>query len=333
MFNYPVLFRPLAAAFALSLLLTGCDSGSSPDKSWEVAVKGTYSAALSADSQLAIIGSITHGGSLWQAKRGERLFNWNHQQGDPSNIIACTFSPEGRFAFTADHQTMVLWSTDSGRALTYWTAPSEVTSVALTPEGRYALLGLADYSVVLFDVQHGGIKRSFYHSERVRSVAVSADGKLAISGSDDQSAKLWDLESGKQLQNWPHQEAVITVALSPDGSRAFTVAKYDRAVVWDTHSGKALGQLPLGGSAIKRGQAFTSASFSADSKRLLTGNSDRLVQLWDAGSLKELGRWQVPKRDLLKPTGASIAAVGFSASSPNEFYAVASNGFIHRLKR
>jgi WD40 repeat protein len=207
-----------------------------------------------------------------------------------------------------------------------------VLDIGLTPNGNYALLGLADHSAVLFDVKRGGIQRSFYHQDRVSSVALSADGKLAITGSQDQTAKLWDINSGKELFNWQHQDEVITVAISANGLHALSVAKYDKAVIWDTQTGKAVGELPLRATAIKRGQAFTSARFSPDAKLLLTGNSDRLVQLWDVAKLTELARWTVPKRDPWKPTSASIAALSFT-DTPNQFIVIASNGFTHRLSR
>lgn len=336
--HLPVQGRTLVKAlggFALAVLLgtiAGCDAGSAADKSWEVAVKGTYSASLSDDGRLATIGSIMHGGSLWQTERGERRFNWNHREGEYSNIIASGFSPDGRFALTADHQTMVLWSTESGKPLTFWTAPNEVHSLDLSASGNYALLGLGDFSVVLFDVKRGGIERSFYHENRVRSVALSDDGRLAVSGSDDQTAKLWDLQAGKALFTWQHDAEVLTVAISPRGGRALTVAKYDKAVVWDTATGKPVGELPLSSTAIKRGQAFVSAAFSADGRQLLTGNSDRLVQLWSVADMSLVAQWTVPKRDAWKPTGAAVVAVSFSVQD-KQYFAVASNGFLHRLRR
>ncbi len=318
---------------ALLFLLTACDGSKSPNKSWENAVKGTYSASLSQDGTLSIIGSITHGGSLWSTRNNERRFNWNHDAaGEPTNIIASGFSPNGLFALTADHQTMVLWDTTTGQAITFWAAPNEVMSVALTPDGNYALLGLGDYTAVLFDVKRGGIQRTFYHQGRVRSVALSADGQLAISGSEDRTAKLWDVTSGKELFSWDHEEEVVTVAIAANGKKALSVAKYDKAVIWDTTSGKALGNLPLTASSIKRGQTFTSARFSSNGALLLTGNSNRLVQLWDTLSLKELASWTVPKRDPWKPTSASIVAVSFSGKQ-GVYYAIASNGFTHQLKR
>ena len=314
------------------LLINGCSGGNAPENSWENAVKGNYSAALSDNGALSIIGSITHGGSLWNTAENERLYDWNHRQGEFSNIIASGFSPDGLFALTADHQTMVLWNTTDGSPVTFWTAPSEVHSIDLSPNGNYALLGLADHSAVLFDVKRGGIKRSFYHTGPVLSVDLSNDGKIAITGSQDRSAKLWNMTSGEILFNWEHKDDVITVAISADGKRALSVAKYDRAVIWDTETGKKIGALPLKASAIKRGQAFSSARFSMDGLQLLTGNADREVQLWDTNNMTEIAHWTVPKRDPWKPTSASILALSFSPS-PNEFFAIASNGFTHHLKK
>jgi WD40 repeat protein len=317
---------------AAAILVSSCDTSMSPDKSWENSVKGLYSAALSNDGKLSVMGSITHGGSLWSVTSNERKFDWNHKQGEYSNIIASGFSPDGLFALTADHQTLVLWATDTGNSLTYWTAPNEVLSVDLTPNAQYALLGLGDYSAVLFDVQRGGIKRSFYHQDRVRSVSLSTDGKLAITGSEDNTAKLWDVETGEKLYEWQHADEVVTVAMAPKGDKAFSVAKYDKAVLWNTKNGRSLGELPLRATAIKRGQAFTSAEFSYNGKFLLTGNSDRLIQLWSTETLKEIASWTVPKRDPWKPTSASIVALSFSHQAKT-YYAIASNGFTHRLKR
>jgi WD40 repeat protein len=325
LFNQRFLATPL-----LGLLLTACDSPP-PSQSWENALQGTYSAAISNDGKFALIGSIYHGGSLWHIRNNERLYNWNHKAGEATTIIASGFSPEGDFAMTADHQTMVLWDTRTGESITYWTAPNEVMSLDLSPNGNFALLGLEDYSAVLFDVKRGGIKRTLYHQDRVRSVALSADGKLALTGSEDGSARFWNIENGEQLFLWQHEEEVLTVALAPLGDKAFTMSKYDRASIWNTRSGELIGDLPLGVFALKRGQLYTTAEFSSDGRLLLTGNSEQLVQLWDVETLTLLSSWTVPKRDKWRPTSASIEALSFA--SDDEFYAVASDGFTHRLTR
>ena len=312
--------------------LSGCEQELKPSRSFEVATVGAQGAALSDDGSYAVIGSVHQGGSLWRVNDGERLYNWNHRQDQLASISNADFSPDGNWALTADSHTMVLWDMQDGSAFRFWTAPGEVLSVSLSMNGNYALLGLSDFSAVLFDVKRGGIRRTFRHQGRVRSVALSDDGRLALTGSEDYTAVLWDVASGKPLHSISHDDDVQLVALSPDGKRALSAAKYDKAVVWDTGSGQVIGNIPLSTEKVRRGVRFTTARFSANGRLLLTGLPDRVVQLWDSTSMKELGAWVLPKRDAWKPTGSSVLAVAF-AKQDNRYFAIASNGMVHQLDR
>lgn len=318
--------------FASIILLASCSQGIAPQSSIEVAARGAQSAAISDNGNYAIVGSVNHGGSLWRQKDGERLYDWNHKAGQLTTLIASDFSSDGQWAVTADVYTMVLWSMKDGSAYRYWNAPGEILSIALSTNGDFALLGLADHSAVLFDIKRGGIKRTFQHNNRVRSVDLSENGRLALTGSEDDRAILWDVVSGQQLQEIVHEDEVQMVAISPTGDLALTAAKYDKALLWDTRTGKAIGEVPLAAEKLNRGIRFTAARFSADGKYLLTGRPDQTVQLWDTRSLNLLQRWTLPKRNAWKPTSAAVLAVGFSERE-NSYIAVASNGFIHRLSR
>ncbi len=318
--------------FAATLLLCACRTDVAPGDSLELASQGAYSAALASDGQRAMIGAINQGGSLWDLSSNARTFDWNHAAGKFSTISSAAFSPTANFALSADAQTLVLWDAGNGTSLRYWATPDRVLGVDLGPDGQFALLALENFTAVLFDVRRGGVKRVFTHDDRVRSVALSDDGTLALSGSADQSARLWDVKSGKLLHTMQHSQEVRLVALAPQTDLAFSVSKYDKAVIWKTADGVAVGQLPLRTFALQRGLTFTAAVFSNDSQQLLTGTSDRVVQLWDTRSLQEVQRWTVPKRKAWKPTSAAILALAFGAK-PNEYHTVASNGFAYTLKR
>jgi WD40 repeat protein len=317
---------------ALSLLLAACTPGKAPQSSLEVAVKGLHSAAISDDGQYAAIGSIHHGGSLWRTRDGERLYNWNHREGELTTIFTADFSPDNKWAMTAGPHALVLWDMKEGKAVRYWTAPGEVLSIALSNDGNFALLGLSDHSAVLFDVIRGGVKRTFSHGNRVRSVAMSNDGRLAVTGSEDYTAALWDVASGKMLHKIQHEDDVQMVAISPDGKLAMSAAKYDKAVLWDTQSGALVGEIPLGKENLRRGMRFTAAKFSEDGRQLLTGRPDQIVQLWDTRSVKLIDSWTLPKRDAWKPTSSAVIAVAFGQNN-SQYHAGASNGMLHVLKR
>ncbi len=310
--------------------MNACDKPAGPARSLEVAARGLYSGAISDDGNYAIAGSIFHGGSLWRLNDNARIFNWNHDKDEPSTLIATDFSNNGKWALTATVNTLVLWDIETGEGVRYWAAPDEILDAKLGPDGRTALLGLANHTAVLFDIRRGGILQVFPHLNRVRSVDVSDDGKLALTGSEDYSAVLWDMETGKELRRVTHEDDVQLVRLSTDGKLALSAGKYDRALVWETGTGNIVGEVPLKAEHLKRGLRFTAARFSENNQYLLTGRPDQWVELWSISPpMTRVDRWKLPKRDAWKPTSAAVVDVAFANN--NTFQAIASNGFIHFL--
>ncbi len=325
----PASFLPAGLITAL-LFLGGCSRALAPVDSVEVASKGMHTAAIDEAAELTLVGSIYHGGSLWRLGDSERLFDWNHTQTDYSTFIAADFSDDGAWAVSAEAHTMVLWNTRNGEGSRYWTAPAEILDIELNQNASLALLGLSDHTAVAFDIQRGGIRQTFTHKNRVRSVDFSADGRLAISGSEDYTARVWDVRSGALLSTMQHEDDVQLVVLSDDAQLALSVSKYDTARLWNPASGELIAELPLRAEHLKRGLRFTTARFSKNNQLLLTGRADQIVQLWDVETMKEVGRWKLPKRDAWKPTSAAVLDVAFSERE-GIYYAAASNGFIHTL--
>ncbi len=74
-----------------------------------------------------------------------------------------------------------------------------IVSLALSPDGKYALSGTNDYTMRLWDVETGKTTQSFEgHSNWISSAAFSPDGRHALSGSD-RILRLWDIESGSEF--------------------------------------------------------------------------------------------------------------------------------------
>ncbi|MGB5324186.1 MAG: hypothetical protein WBN40_02015 [Pseudomonadales bacterium] len=322
-------FTHWLCALAIVSLVAAC-APPGPEQSQTMAVQGLYSATFSKDAKLAIVGSINHGGSLWNFPANERKFNWNHKQGEFSQIIASAFSPDNAFALTAKPQTMVLWDLQSGAAVSYWTAPSEILDVDLLPNGDLALLGLVDHSAALFDVKNGGVRQVFYHDARVNSVAYDSNTARVLSGSDDFSARLWSASTGTELRRWEHADEVQLVEFSPDGKLAFTMAKYDKAAVWDTETGQLVNRIPLFASALRRGQTYTAAAFSIDGAQLLTGTANREIQLWDVSSMQRIKRWRMPRRHPTSPSTAAVLALAFGPQG--NYLAITSDGMAYRMR-
>ena len=330
--QYPKPKRSVVA-LVLGIFLVGCSPGEPPIDGWEVASRGLYSASLSDDAKYLVVGSVMHGGSLWDLSSKERLYNWNHTKKGFSNLSSVDISADGRFAVTAEGSTLVLWSIIDGAPSGFWSAPGEIVDVALSSDGHYALLGLANYSAVYFDIKNGGVVRTLFHKGRVTSVDLSLDDRYALTGSEDNDAIIWDVESGEQLQVHHHDRPVQLVALSPDGSRAFSFAKYDGALIWNSETGETVFELPMTISERQFGAEYSGAKFSSrDPALILLGNNHRGVELWNYTQKVKKGSWEAQKKEVTQlASGAAILDLAFDGSAGG-FFAITSDGMVQQFK-
>ena len=135
-----------------------------------------------------------------------------------------------------------------------------MTTVAISPSGRYVAAGSLDKSVRIWDTQTATLVERTEgekgHKDSVYSVAFSPQGNHLVSGSLDKTIRMWKLSSQPGANGFPqngecirtftgHKDFVLSVALTPDGQWVMSGSK-DRGVqFWDPDSGDA--QLMLQG--------------------------------------------------------------------------------------
>lgn len=122
-----------------------------------------------------------------------------------------------------------LWDARSGQCKKIFGSesggPSDgVTSVALSPDGRYLAAASLDKVVRIWDTESSQLLDRFEgHSDSVYSIAFSPDGKNVISGSLDRNIMLWDVSAQGRTTTRPrmlfqgHKDFVLSVAYTPDG--------------------------------------------------------------------------------------------------------------------
>lgn len=316
---------PLFVSLLTAFILAGCDSGEPASKSWKYANQGILSADISMDGSYTIIGSIHHGGSLWQTDKGERLYNWNHKKGEYSSLRATSLSGNGKLAATAERDEVVVWSTQTGKYQSFWKAPDVILALKMSQNGHYGLMGLRNNTASYFDLIRGGAVHTLSHKDEIRGVDLSLDGKWAVTGSDDMTVKVWSLSDGKEVFSQSHNNQIKTVAISADGSKAFSAAQREDAIIWDIKKNKSLATLGY------HYENFTAARFSEKGDKLLLGTFQGLIYLIDTKSGKELKRWRSKTR---KPWGgaSSKAIVSVSFGKKGTVYALASDGILGLYK-
>jgi len=188
----------------------------------------------------------------------------------------------------------------------------EVQSVAFSGDGAQLVSGSADQTVRLWDVATGRALRTFQgHTEAVQAVAFSADGRRLASGSWDKTVRLWNVTTGQEarrLQVNTHLP-ISAVAFSPDGK----ILASGSAVLnlWNVATGQALHTL----SADPQAQpTWQSVAFSPNGQWLVSGDSDKMVRLWDTttGQLQQTftGRIDPTHSVAFSPNGRMLARGG-----------------------
>jgi len=170
-------------------------------------------------------------------------------------------------------------------------------SDGLGPERDTVLLTAGwDGTVRLWDVRSGALVRMVAAHAPAPCVAkYSPDGQLVVTLSGDKTVALWESASLRFLHRFTLEEAPVGAAFSPDGKRLLVLTESaaepaaPAVSLWDTATGQHLASWPGQSSMNQPGP------FSPDGSRLVVGQSDGVVNLYDAASAELLSTLLLPK--------------------------------------
>jgi WD40 repeat protein/beta-lactamase regulating signal transducer with metallopeptidase domain len=176
--------------------------------------------------------------------------------------------------------------------------PGNGASLAVTPDGKWLVIGGLDGKVRLLDAAtRREVAALEGHSGEVRALAIGLGGKVLASGGIDGRVLIRDLAPGsKPAELASFKGPIIDLQCSPDGLTLAVVAKGRAGAVdlFDLASRRLRGILPA------RGSDLSSLAFSPDGSTIATLGVGGTIALFDASTLKERSSW-------ISPEGRSIA--------------------------
>jgi len=114
-----------------------------------------------------------------------------------------------------------------------------VRSLVFSPDGTLLVSGSKDTTIKLWDMQTGGVIKTFYgHTDKVISVSISADCTTIASGSYDKTIRLWDIQTGECRHIIKQNTRMDYVCFSPLDTKLLISSSGGKICQWDTDSQK-----------------------------------------------------------------------------------------------
>jgi WD40 repeat protein len=228
---------------------------------------------LSPDGRSFATASKDRTARIWNVDTGEsRVLS-----GFPGPVDSVQYTPDGQHLAVTNRGDDLLrtWNVASGALeRTFKTGLGPLSMLALSPDGRYALIqALRGTRAQLWDLQQG-TSYTLEHGGAVTAIAFSPRGSLAVTGSMDQTVRAWDPRTGQGRILGERLGALSYLAFSRDGGLLASGAAEGQLRLWNLDTGKS----ELLGSHEGR---INEILFSRDGRLVATSSDDRSARLWE----------------------------------------------------
>ncbi len=187
-----------------------------------------------------------------------------------------------------------------------------VTSVAFSPDGKFAATGSSDKSVKLWETSTGREIRSFMgHTHDVRYLDFGPTGRYLASIDRDYHLKIWEIPTSREVHDiFMEADRILSVDFHPDGNSIIAGTERSHAIRFSLGDGVEIQRFKPDTADIPMQKKFgyptaRSVEISPDGKTLLTGSSDRTAFVFDLRSGKQVRKF---KSDRTSCTSCSISA-------------------------
>lgn len=186
-----------------------------------------------------------------------------------------------------------------------------VTSVVVSPDGKWVASGSHDKTVKIWDLENGECQETLNgHTGVVYCVAIAPDGVQILSGAGDRTIRLWRTHSDSSPDILSgHIDGVRCIRFLPQKQVVSCGTDKDKTVkLWDTTSGECLAT--LAGHKL----AILYVAVDGTGQKVISASSDKTLRLW---SLKS--------RKCLAVLAGHSAAVQSVQITPDGLFAVSSS--------
>lgn len=202
-------------------------------------------------------------------------------------------APDGRFAYApAENGEVARWDTSTGRVPVKGKIVTGAIAgdVGVSPDGSRIVVTSTDLqprpgAAFIVEASTLRVLRRIDLPHQANSPTFSHDGRLiALPPNEEGPVHIIEVATGRTIATTPRVKPTSSAAFSPDGS-ALAISGFDGAVQTFDISGRRLAGPTAAHAGFVRG-----TSFSSSGRRLLTSGTDGTARLWEAATLRPIGK-------------------------------------------
>lgn len=231
--------------------------------------------AVLPDGKRVVSGSLDKTVKVWDIHTAKSLATF---VGHRSQVNSVAVMPNSRYVLSGSDNTLKIWDlTTNEEVKTLRIDGVGIESIAVTGDGRHAVLALFDGALKVLNLRNGKeVSTLTGHSYGINSVSLTPDGLFAVTASHDSLMKVWDLSIGKELAVLRgHSSNVYSVAITPDGHYAVS-GSFDRTLkIWDLNSTEQ--STKISSHAKMVGHIVV----TPDNRYAITASNDKTIKVWN----------------------------------------------------
>ena len=210
---------------------------------------------------------------------------------------AFVMMPDGR-VLVAGSRELALWDpAEDAEPRQVAKLKDAIGALAVSRNGRQALLGSRKGVLTLFDIESGEclvqfvaqrldfdtgerVEQRVAHRLGITAVAISGDGRLGLTGSYDKTLRIWDLEDHSLVDTlYPPHEGIVYAVATARNEPVAASASGDRTIrIWDLVTQTCRATLT------GHSHRVYDIALSSDGAIALSASHDRTIKLWEVAS-------------------------------------------------